>query len=316
MIIRLLYKTSSLLVILVLSANIAFGCTEIGRKFDGQWYSGRNFDWNEGQAYVVINPAQAKRKALSIDKKYQPLEWQSKYASITIDMAWKDRPNYAAVVDGMNEKGLSASVLELDEAEYPALNKGSKALGAAMLVQYVLDNFDSVKSAIAAIKTLPVVPTIYKGKTTPLHFVLNDSAESTAVVEYIKGKLHIYSGKKLPLHVLTNTPYSEALKEWQLLAYKPLEQRWPAGFGSMSRFIKAADFLQQSLKANESGQAISLMFVGLSGAAQPPGSEWPTEWQVVRNNTEKTYCVRTMRNQRLDCFDLKKLKMNSHYFVI
>ncbi len=109
---RYLYKMFSGLGLLLLIANSAMACTAVARSYQGQWFSGRNFDWGDGQAFAVVNPPGVERKALSIAKKYKPLQWKSKYGSVTITMAWQGKPNRAAVLDGINQKGLSVAVLE------------------------------------------------------------------------------------------------------------------------------------------------------------------------------------------------------------
>ncbi|MDF1760060.1 MAG: linear amide C-N hydrolase [Coxiellaceae bacterium] len=307
---RYLYKILTGLGLLLLITNSAMACTAVARSYQGQWFSGRNFDWDDGQAFAVVNPPGVERKALSIAKKYKPLQWKSKYGSVTITMAWQGKPNPAAVIDGINQKGLSVAVLELDDTQYPAVSAQKPALGAAMLGQYLMDRYATVAQALKAVKTLPVVATVYKGKTTPLHFMLNDAGGHTAVVEFLKGKVKIHSGKSMPLRALTNTPYAEALKQWRAVSAQPLDKRWPAGYESMTRFIKAGDFLQANHVPTTRWGQFSLMWVGLSTAAQPPGAKWPTRWQVVRNNTAPQLCFRSAINQRPRCFDLSKINFD------
>ncbi|MDF1654119.1 MAG: linear amide C-N hydrolase [Coxiellaceae bacterium] len=307
---RYLYRIFCLLGLVLLAANSAIACTAVARSYQGQWFSGRNFDWDDGKAFAVVNRPGVERKALSIAKGLKPLQWKSKYGSLTINMAWQGKPNYAAVIDGINQKGLSVSVLELDDTQYPVANPQKPAIGAAMLGQYLMDRYATVAQAVKAVKKLPVVATVYKGKTTPLHFMLNDAGGHTAVIEFLKGKAKIYTGKAMPLRALTNTPYAEALKKWRTVSAQPLVKRWPAGYESMTRFIKAGDFLQvNQVPKTRSGQ-ISMMWVGLSTAAQPPGAQWPTRWQVVRNNTTPQLCFRSTLNQHARCFELSKINFH------
>ncbi|MDF1795227.1 MAG: linear amide C-N hydrolase [Coxiellaceae bacterium] len=291
----------------LLMVNCAIACTAVARGYQGQWFSGRNFDWDDGQAFAVINRPGVSRKALSMVKGLLPLQWKSKYGSLTITMAWQGKPNLAAVVDGINQKGLSVAVLELDDTQYPAANPKKPAIGAAMLGQYLMDRYATVAQAINAVKKIQVVATVYKGKTTPLHFMLNDAGGHTGVIEFLNGKVRAYTGKAMPLRALTNTPYAEALKQWRAVSALPLVKRWPAGYESMTRFIKAGDFLRFNKVPATRWAQFSMMWVGLSTAARPPGAEWPTRWQVVRNNTKPQLCFRAIDNQRPHCFDLNKM---------
>lgn len=60
------------------------------------------------------------------------------------------------IVDGFNEVGFSANALFLDEEVAGNLDKDKDQVLNAILVAYLLDNFATVKEALANLDTLEV----------------------------------------------------------------------------------------------------------------------------------------------------------------
>lgn len=282
-------------------------CTSLGWQSAQGPFFGRNFDWDESEIAVVVNVRGAKHRAQGLAHGQRALTWQARYGSVTLDM-WQDgQPNRAAVVDGLNEKGLSAAVLELGGSRYPGRGKQQAALGSAQWVQYVVDHYAFVTEMIAHVKEIPVVASVYQNQSVPLHYVLHDATGDTAVIEYRQAKVRVYHGKTLPLAVLTNTPYPKALALLKSAAAPTL-----SGFDSKARFVRAADFVHQ-MPAHKTGpvwQQVSHLFVGLSLVAEPAYSAWPTTWQAVRRYQEPTYYLRSLNNQRLRWLSLARLDFN------
>lgn len=127
---------------------MADACTEFKLSYNGQSIIGHNFDWVNPYAFIVINPAGIKRRSGSIDNQFKPLEWVSKYGSATVNLAGPDRQVISqAVVSGLNQFGLSASILWLESASYPSVTT-QPILSTSQWVQYFLDNAKTVTKAI------------------------------------------------------------------------------------------------------------------------------------------------------------------------
>jgi penicillin V acylase-like amidase (Ntn superfamily) len=197
---------------------IADACTEFKLYFNGQSVIGHNFDWANPYAFIVINPAGIKRHSGSIESHFIPLEWVSKYGSATVNLAGPDHQVIPqAVVSGLNQFGLSASILWLENSGYPSASQ-QPVLGTSQWVQYFLDNAKTVTEAIELARRFEVEPTIFHGQKILAHLMLHDASGDSAVMEYLNGKLNIYHQKNLPEPVLTNTPYLEStqlLKQYQ-----------------------------------------------------------------------------------------------------
>lgn len=84
------------------------------------------------------------------------MNWTSKYGSV-IATGYD-----IGTCDGMNEKGLVASLLFLPESIYSLPGDIRPAMGISIWTQYVLDNFATVREAVDELKrrlsglTLPV----------------------------------------------------------------------------------------------------------------------------------------------------------------
>lgn len=164
--------------------------------------TGRNMDWKEDMATnLYLFPAGIERNGSSGT---HSIEWQSKYGSVVAS-------GYdAGSTDGMNEKGLVANMLYLVESDYPLPSPSVPNLSISMWLQYVLDNFSTVKSAVNELsnETFNIVPVILpNGDLSPLHLSISDASGDSAVFEYIDGRLRIHHSEQYV--VMTNSPIYE-----------------------------------------------------------------------------------------------------------
>src|SRR3546814_18578271 len=93
----------------------------------------------------------------------------------------------------MSERGLAANLLWLAESEYPAWDGTKPGMSIAVWTQYVLDNFATVKEAVAGMESAPFViatggfPGQEELKAT-LHLAVSDASGDSEIFEFIKGK--------------------------------------------------------------------------------------------------------------------------------
>ena len=164
--------------------------------------TGRNMDWKEDMATnLYLFPAGIERNG-SAGK--NSIQWRSKYGSVVA--AGYD----AGSTDGMNEKGLVANLLYLVESDYPLPSSSRPNLSISMWLQYVLDNFSTVNSAVTELskEKFNIVPVLLpNGDSSPLHLSISDSSGDSAIFEYIDGQLCIHHDQKY--QVMTNSPTYE-----------------------------------------------------------------------------------------------------------
>lgn len=203
-----------------------------------------------------------------------PISWQTKYKLVGFRGAHslsKDGQYF----DGMNEKGLSAALLWLDRtwpegrrSGYPGPKEGTLNLSIKYVVNFILSQCDSVACAVSLLKNEERGPIVFGEAITfagiiltnlPLHLVLHDANNKSAVVEWYNGKEFIYdeSNKQYnpdTIRVLTNDPsfidQTSAAREFSAVTRrnhfkessnditKPEDKFLPGDSSSGSRFVR------------------------------------------------------------------------------
>lgn len=106
--------------------------------------TGRTMDWKEDiMTNIYVFPRGIQRMGHNKEK---TVNWTSKYGSV-IATGYD-----IGTCDGMNEKGLVASLLFLPESIYSLPGDTRPAMGISIWTQYVLDNFATVREAVDELK--------------------------------------------------------------------------------------------------------------------------------------------------------------------
>ena len=101
-------------------------------------------DWKEDiMTNIYVFPRGIQRMGHNKEK---TVNWTSKYGSV-IATGYD-----IGTCDGMNEKGLVASLLFLPESIYSLPGDTRPAMGISIWTQYVLDNFATVREAVDELK--------------------------------------------------------------------------------------------------------------------------------------------------------------------
>ncbi len=270
---------------------------------------GRTLDWADNLGTNLwVFPRGIERNGLVAEN---PLQWKSKYGSL-IASAYD-----VGTADGMNEKGLSAHMLWLTEADFGVRNPKLPGLAVSLWPQYFLDNFSSVNEAISYFEKnefQPVTATFGPKKVTALvHLALEDASGDSAVIEYTNGKPKIWHGKEYA--VMTNSPpYEVQLKN--LKQYKGFGGSKPLpGAGSPGdRYVRAAYYLKHLPKPETTRQMIAEIFSVIRNVSQPFGLSEdgalyssPTYWRTVSDLTDQVYYFESTMSPYLIWVNLKEL---------
>ena len=338
-----------------LSASLAFApalsnaCTSfLLRGNDGGYVYGRTMEFGLPlKSELTMIPRNYVAKGIGVDGKYgSGMSWTAKYAAVGMNPL-----GLPELVDGMNEKGLIAGMLNLpNSAEYQAVNQANSAesISSLQVLTYALTNFasvDEVKSGLRKIKVNGAKIAQYGGNTPLVHYTFHDANGKSIAVEYIKGELQITDN---PTGVMTNDPpfqdhlnsignYSNLSKvEKPPLVINGAKYAAPSSgsglhglpgdFLSPSRFIRAL-FLANSVPNNYSTAQMNAAAWHILGSFDiPPGSVTlpatnpygggiggfeVTEWSVTANNKNMTYMVKMYENTNVYVFDLKKMDVNT-----
>lgn len=290
----------------------AYSCTRVLNANSNSVVVARTMDWtDELYTNLWIQPRGIERHGLVIDN---PITWHSQYGSL-ITTAF-DR----TTTDGLNEAGLAAHILWLEESDYGTRDATQKGLSIVMWAQYYLDNFKNVSDAVTATQAHPFQLVGFTDpdtqKTLKLHLALDDASGDSAIIEYVGGKLHIHHNRENT--VLTNSP-EFSLQKTRLSQYdgfggkKPL----PGSTSSEDRYVRAAYFLKflpkEDAKENRLAQTMSV----LRNVAQPfhdkvkgnAGIE-PTIWHSMIDFSKLKYYFKSTQKMNYIWTDLKRFDLS------
>jgi penicillin V acylase-like amidase (Ntn superfamily) len=223
------------------------------------------------------------------------LTWTSKYGSV-ITSAYD-----LASTDGMNEKSLACHLLWLAESDYGKRDERIPGLSISLWLQFFLDNFASVKEAVAYAENNPfqILPCVVgtTGKVSEVHMMIEDVTGDAAIFEYTDGgRSKIYHNKMY--NVMTNSPpfnkQLENLKEYQGFGG---DKKLPGSTEAADRFVRAA-YYQKSLPKNiaTAREAVAGVISIARNVSQPFGTAdpfrpniSPTRWRTVSDLTNMVY---------------------------
>lgn len=260
---------------LFLTDGVVFACSRVLSANNGQAVLvGRNMDWPENvDSALWFLPRGIQRKGLNDGNS---LVWSAKYSSIVTASSAKGK-SFAS--DGINEKGLEANLLWLNESDYGKRDESRPGLSIALWAQYVLDNYSTVEEAVQAIKSeqyqivdvnIPMyIPTVGTTMTrASLHLALADKTGDSAIIEYINGKPVIYHDRNYT--IMTNSPtfdkQQENLKQYQGFGgEKPI----PGTSQATDRFVRASFYMKNLPQPHNIREALAHIFGVTRNASQP-----------------------------------------------
>lgn len=237
----------------------ALACTRVlYRGAEDMVITGRSMDWMEdmGTDLWAFPAGMTRDGAAGPDTP----RWTSRYGSV-IAAGYN-----IGTADGMNERGLAASLLYLAESDYGKAASGKPRLSISLWAQYALDHFATVAEAVAALRPEPfriVSPTLPNGHPASLHLSLSDATGDSAIFEYIDGRLVIHHGRAFT--VMTNSPsYDQQLalnSYWKQIGGATF---LPGTSRAADRFARAS-FLVESIPA----QVAPAYIGGVPGKSYP-----------------------------------------------
>lgn len=275
----------------LLAASAADACTRaVYLGPDGMTATGRTMDWSEPiPTSLHLFPRGIERRGAKGDN---TLVWTSKYGSLSVS-------GYdVGITEGMNDRGLVASLLFLPESVYERPDDTRPALGLSIWTQYVLDNFATVDETVAELSKERFridAPDLPGGKQSRLHLAVTDASGDTAVFEYLDGKLHIYHDRRY--RILTNSPAYDlqlaVADYWRQvggLAMLPGTNR------SSDRFARAAFYIEAVVQSADPAVAVPAVMSVMRNVSVPYGISTPgmphissTRWRSVCDQKNRVY---------------------------
>jgi choloylglycine hydrolase len=272
------------------------------------------------------------------------LKWTGKYG-----FAGANALGQTVVIDGVNEKGLSAGAFYFPGcARYKAVTAADegKVLAPWDVVAYTLSTCATTGEAAEALHKAVVGEVALKewGFVPPMHFTFADAAGGSLVVEYTTDGLKCHEN---PLGVVTNSPafdwHMTNLRNYVGLSAdnaRPVKfgdlslaglgqgsgmRGLPGDFTPPSRFVRAVAFTGSALPAPKAEDGVEQAFHILNQFDIPKGSvrekqdgreisEY-TEWTSATDCTNRRFYIRTYQNSRIRMIDLGRCDLDAKDIV-
>lgn len=170
----------------IFADNFRFGCSAFAAETpDGKHIFGRNFDYPETDTLLIHSHPEGAYESIGIADlgvlgvgKTYPISPDSPLGRAAMMIT----PYF--VVDGMNEKGLAAGILQLSEEETHQDN-GKPDLLIFCAIRAILDRCANVDEALALLDKYD----IHSDMRTDFHLFVTDKSGRYVVVEWLDGKM-------------------------------------------------------------------------------------------------------------------------------
>ncbi len=301
----------------MLSVSSAYACSRVVWTTDSYGvFTARTVDWDHSFDDVLyVNPRGIEMRGAP---EGNTAEWTSKYGSVTTSILPYIRNHGYELgdgeIEGINEKGLGAHLLYLEEAQYEEPNS-RLAVTSFRWVRYVLDNFATVEEAVAGMENIRIEGNTMGGEELGTHLAIEDATGDSAIFEILKGKLVVHHGKEF--NVMTNDPNYD----WQITHLNDYigfggQKGLPGGIEGSDRFVRLAYFSQYMPQPENNGQAVAYMFSLIRNVAVPFGAPYrgrtdaatyPTWWASVTDLENRVFYFNWVKNPNIVWVDLNQI---------
>lgn len=254
-------------------------CTAITLKSnDNHHFLARNYDFTPGSKLMMALAPRNFPYMNKLTKKKIP----SKYA--VLGMSVSDE-GYFLFADGVNEKGLACSILNLPG--YTSWNhqaiEGKENILPYDVTFWMVANFATVKELKAGLKNLNIVAPLDNpdALATQVHWIVSDSTGECIVIEKTKDSFRAYNNK---VGVLTNSPTFD----WHLI--------------NLNRYINISD--KQSGEVKWGSQLLAPCSQGFGGLGLPGDYSSPSRFvkaSFLRNHVNLDF---GSESGILECFHI------------
>jgi penicillin V acylase-like amidase (Ntn superfamily) len=230
----------------------------------------KSYDWQVGHGQMIVNKRNTSKTAL-IFSSGTPLQWTSKFGSLTFSQHGRDFP-----LSGINEKGLAIEILWLPSTEFsnPEI---APSLNEVQWIQYHLDTAENVSQMIENAKKIKIDPIFAK-----THYMACDGTGSCAAFEFLDGKLKVSLMDQVK--ALTNSEYQISLENLKNYEGFGGEQKIPvSGYGSQDRFVRLAHLEQGLSKMIDPKEREHKAWQALSSVRSQGFSKWNILYDYSQN---------------------------------
>ena len=171
------------------------------RDKDGARYMARNYDNKANPVMLVVTAPHDAFKSISAVN-MTCLGYNNEKAPGKFDVNVLAAPYFPT--DGVNEKGVSVSVLQVNFARKQK-SENHVTIGIYAAVRLILDYADSLDNAVALLDKY----NIYFDTAFMAQFFIADKNGSSALVEFVDGKMYVIKNEKASFQIASNFNYME-----------------------------------------------------------------------------------------------------------
>ncbi|WP_421694979.1 linear amide C-N hydrolase [Aestuariivirga sp.] len=297
--------------------GIADACTRVLWNDNGYAVmTGRTMDWPEStEPVLTIFPRGLERgggkAGAEVIVTDNPARWTSKYGSLVTTIYG------IGTADGINEAGLGAHMLYLNDTDFGARDVSKPGLHAGLWAQYLLDNAATVEEALKLFDGIQVVMVEANGHKANVHLAIEDASGDSAIIEFIGGKPVIHHGRDFV--VMTNDPaYDQqlALLKNQDFSKPSSTMPLPGNVNPVDRFQRATYYLNLLPKPKGEREAAAGVLAIARNVSVPFGAPYKgfgiynTEYRTAANLTDKRYYFELSNSPNLIWADLSLVNLD------
>ena len=258
-----------------------FGCTSFSlTDMDGDVHMGRNYDFKrDTSAMLVYCTPKDGYKSVAV------AALDNVSANVPDENIKKKLASLAApfiCLDGINEKGVSISVLTLD-SEPVRQNTGKPVISTTLAIRLVLDRAATTEEAVELLRSYDM----YSSAGRDYHFYITDASGDGRVVEY---------DCESETRELVATPTEAVTNFFIIYKEKALPNQKNGIYGHGRERYDAVMKVLEEEKGNYTNDTV---WKAMKSAAQNPNPvdvTSNTQWSVSYNNTDLTAEIAIRRN--------------------
>lgn len=258
-----------------------FGCTSFSlTDTDGDVHMGRNYDFkSDTSAMLVYCTPKDGYKSVAV------AALDNVSANVPDENIKKKLASLASpfiCLDGINEKGVSISVLTLD-SEPVRQNTGKPVISTTLAIRLVLDRAATTEEAVELLRSYDM----YSSAGRDYHFYITDASGDGRVVEY---------DCESETRELVATP-SEAVTNFFIIYKEKALPNQKNGIYGHGR--ERYDAVMKVLEEEKGNYTNDTVWKAMKSAAQSPDPDdvtSNTQWSVSYNNTDLTAEIAIRRN--------------------
>jgi penicillin V acylase-like amidase (Ntn superfamily) len=270
--------------------NDLYACTTFCLNSDNHMVLCKNLDWDFDFGFIEVNKRGLLKRAF-VQNNDKPVEWTSKFGSLTFNHIGKEFP-----LGGMNEAGLVVEEMNYYWTNYPTPDN-RPTLNELQWIQYQLDNYSTVDEVINSDSILRISGDIFK-----IHYLVCDKKGNVATIEFLDGKMICHTKNTLEVPVLTNHRYDESVGALKNYVGFGGTNEIPQDYESLNNFIRVSSLIQK--------YSSDIPIVDYSFSVLASVSTTDTQWSIVYDISNSSIYFKTLKNQQVKKIVLKQFNFS------